>query len=58
MNPTSFVKAQIHTATYDTSDASSYGMYFWTRNPIRGKNSTTISFNFLKDFTSLIAQYL
>ncbi len=58
MNPTSFVKAQIHTATYDTSDAGSYGMYFWTRNPIRGKNGTTISFNFLKDFTSLIAQYL
>lgn len=58
MNPTSFVQAHINLYRYNVSDEKSYGMENWEATPDLGKQGTTISFNFLKDFTSLIAQYL
>ena len=58
MSPTSFVKAQINVATYDTSNAASYGMEFWEKNPTVGRDNTTIEFHFLRDFASLVAQFL
>ena len=58
MSPTSFVTASITPYKYNTSDGFSYGMEFWEKNPKLGKENTMISFHFLKDFSSLVAQYL